>query len=32
MLGQSMRWVPRDELATLPFPEADRDLISLLMF
>jgi 8-oxo-dGTP diphosphatase len=30
MLGQEMRWVPRVELATLPFPEADRDLVRLL--
>jgi mutator protein MutT len=30
MMGQGMRWVPRDELATLPFPEADRDLIAML--
>ena len=31
MMGQAMRWVPRHELATLPFPEADRDLIALLV-
>lgn len=31
MIGQEMRWVPRGELASLPFPEADRDLISLLV-
>jgi len=31
MIGQDMRWVRRDELATLPFPEADRDLISQLI-
>lgn len=30
MMGQGMRWVPRDELASLPFPEADRDLIRIL--
>jgi 8-oxo-dGTP diphosphatase len=30
MMGQEMRWVPRAELASLPFPEADRDLIRLL--
>ena len=30
MMGQGMRWVPRPELASLPFPEADRDLIALL--
>lgn len=31
MMGQEMRWVPRAELASLPFPEADRALISLLV-
>ena len=30
MMGQGMRWVPRAELSTLPFPEADRALIALL--
>jgi mutator protein MutT len=30
MIGQEMRWVSRTELASLPFPEADRDLIRLL--
>ena len=30
MLGQEMKWVTRDELGTLEFPEADRDLIALL--
>lgn len=30
LLGQEMRWVPRHELATLRFPEADRDLIARL--
>ncbi|MEY4637226.1 MAG: 8-oxo-dGTP diphosphatase [Acidobacteriota bacterium] len=30
MLGQGMRWVPRGELAGLPFPEADRALIAFL--
>ena len=30
MMGQEMRWVPRAELASLPFPDADRDLIRLL--
>ena len=30
MLGQQMRWVARDELASLPFPDADRDLIAQL--
>jgi mutator protein MutT len=31
MIGQQMRWVPRAELAVLPFPEADRDLIRQLI-
>jgi len=31
MMGQGMRWVRRDELAGLPFPEADRALIALLV-
>lgn len=30
MIGQAVRWVPRDELASLPFPDADADLIRLL--
>jgi len=30
MLGQDMRWVARGELARLPFPDADADLIRLL--
>jgi 8-oxo-dGTP diphosphatase len=30
MMGQGMRWVPREELQALPFPEADRELILLL--
>ena len=30
MMGQQMRWVPRGELLSLPFPAADRDLISQL--
>lgn len=30
MMGQGMRWVVRNELAGLPFPEADRALIELL--
>lgn len=30
MLGQEMRWIDRTELETLPFPEADRELITLL--
>jgi 8-oxo-dGTP diphosphatase len=31
MMGQGMRWAARDELAALPFPEADRDLIAQLI-
>ena len=31
MVGQGMRWVRRDELASLPFPEADRALIAILV-
>ena len=30
MMGQQMRWVHKRELAQLPFPEADRELITLL--
>lgn len=30
MIGQQVRWVPRAELDTLPFPEADAALIRLL--
>ena len=30
MMGQQMRWVHKQELAQLPFPEADRELIRLL--
>ena len=30
MLSQEMRWVTRDELSALEFPEADRDLIAAL--
>jgi len=30
MIGQQLRWVRRDELATLPFPDADLDLIRQL--
>ena len=30
MMGQQMRWVPRAELAALPFPDADRALIAHL--
>ena len=28
MIGQQVRWVARDELAALPFPEADAALIA----
>ena len=28
--GQAMRWVPRAELAALPFPPADEEVITLL--
>jgi mutator protein MutT len=30
LVGQDMRWVSRDELRTLQFPEADVELIALL--
>jgi 8-oxo-dGTP diphosphatase len=30
MMGQEIRWVPREKLKTLPFPEADADLIRVL--
>ena len=30
LLGQEMRWVPRDELLELEFPPADAELIELL--
>lgn len=30
MIGQQMRWVARADLAALPFPEADADLIAHL--
>ncbi|MEP6782491.1 MAG: (deoxy)nucleoside triphosphate pyrophosphohydrolase [Acidobacteriota bacterium] len=30
MIGQEMRWVARRELSALPFPEADRELITTL--
>ena len=30
LLGQEMRWIPRDELATLGFPPADEELIRRL--
>jgi 8-oxo-dGTP diphosphatase len=31
LLGQEMRWVTRDELRQLQFPDADRELIERLM-
>jgi len=31
MIGQQMRWVARADLASLPFPEADADLITRLV-
>ena len=30
MIGQELRWAAREELATLPFPEADSELIAHL--
>ena len=30
MLGQLVRWVPRQDLGGLRFPEADRNLIAML--
>jgi mutator protein MutT len=30
LLGQEMRWVPREELRSLKFPPADDELIALL--
>jgi hypothetical protein len=30
VLGQEMRWVPREELASLTFPPADEELIRSL--
>jgi mutator protein MutT len=30
VLGQEMKWVTREELRTLPLPEADRDLVEAL--
>lgn len=30
MIGQEMRWVPREELASLTFPPADAELIRSL--
>jgi 8-oxo-dGTP diphosphatase len=31
MMGQGMQWVARERLASLPFPEADRDLLARLV-
>src|SRR5262245_33071613 len=31
ILGQAMRWATRDELSTIDFPPADRELIDLLI-
>ncbi len=31
VLGQAMEWVQREDLDKLPFPEADAELIALLM-
>ena len=30
LLNQEIRWVSRDEMRTLPFPDADRKLIEVL--
>jgi 8-oxo-dGTP diphosphatase len=30
MMGQEIRWVARDELGSLRFPDADRDLLTVL--
>ena len=30
-LGQEVRWITREEMRTLPFPEADRQLIEMLV-
>lgn len=30
LLGQQIRWVTRDEMKTMKFPEADRKLIEIL--
>lgn len=30
MMGQEMRWIDKGALRALPFPEADRELITLL--
>ena len=31
MMGQEMRWVSRAELPSLPFPDADADLVAMLV-
>jgi 8-oxo-dGTP diphosphatase len=31
LLGQEMRWVPREDLRSLPFPPADDELIARLL-
>ena len=31
ILGQEMQWIPRTELATLTFPPADEELITMLL-
>ena len=31
MLGQDVRWITHAELKSMPFPEADRDLIRMLV-
>ena len=31
MIGQDIRWVRRDQLGSLPFPDADRDLVAYLI-
>ena len=30
VLGQEVRWITRDEMRTLPFPPADREVIEML--
>jgi hypothetical protein len=30
MIGQEMRWVRREDLASLPFPPADAELLELI--
>jgi 8-oxo-dGTP diphosphatase len=31
MMGQDMQWAPRERLSSLPFPEADRELLARLV-